>query len=117
MCHGKELPPCIVGFAMMLTVALPPLVFAENPVPQKREKIGEVLGKSVYRDQIQTGQDVDLAEELPHSFFWHPCQISIAGSTRPRSHPRWRKSTRQQPGSTNVIKKNASMRIRSFVRC
>jgi hypothetical protein len=68
MCHGARVAPCIVGFAMMLTVALPPLVFAENPVPQKREKIGEVLGKSVYRDQIQTGQDVDLAEELHHLF-------------------------------------------------
>ncbi|HEV8002492.1 MAG TPA: hypothetical protein VGP63_21580, partial [Planctomycetaceae bacterium] len=54
---------------MMLTLARP--AFAQNPAPQKREKIGEVLGKPVYRDEIGTGKEVPLDEEL-HRLFLAP---------------------------------------------
>lgn len=44
---------------------------AEQSGGQPREQIGEVLGKPVYRDQIQTSKDVSLADEL-HRLFSGP---------------------------------------------
>jgi len=71
----QEAPPRIViglvGVGMMLTLALTRPVSAEKPARQEREKIGEVLGKPVYRDQIQTGRDAQLDEEL-HRLFLAP---------------------------------------------
>ncbi len=38
---------------------------------RQREQIGQVLGKPVYRDQIETGKDVDLQSEV-HRLFAFP---------------------------------------------
>jgi hypothetical protein len=44
---------------------------ADPPADGKREQIGTVLGKAVYRDEIRTGKDVRLASEL-HRLFTQP---------------------------------------------
>jgi hypothetical protein len=64
---------CSVVFATGMIVWLIscwPLL-AEQQSGHPREQIGEVLGKPVYRDQIQTGKDVSLADEL-HRLFTGP---------------------------------------------
>jgi hypothetical protein len=69
--HAARIVTGILGLGMMLTLALTRPAFAEEPARLTREKIGEVLGKPVYRDQIETGKDVQLDEEL-HRLFLAP---------------------------------------------
>jgi hypothetical protein len=56
-----------VGVAVVLATLSPPLVGQEEDERQ-REKIGEVLGKPVYRDEIRTGKNVRLQAELHRLF-------------------------------------------------
>ena len=56
-----------VGVAVVLATLSPPLVGQEEDERQ-REKIGEVLGKPVYRDEIRTGKNVYLHAELHRLF-------------------------------------------------
>jgi hypothetical protein len=50
--------------AMPLFVVSSAHVTGQEPEKPEREQIGEVLGKPVYRDQIRTGKDIHLRDEL-----------------------------------------------------
>ena len=57
---SSMLRPLIVLLTVASTIGA-----AEN---EKREQIGEVLGKPVYQDAIRTGEDVRLAGEVGRLF-------------------------------------------------
>lgn len=58
----------IYSRAMILSLVLVPLAHGQS---QQRERIGEVLGKPVYRDEIRVGKDSRLSAEL-HRLFTRP---------------------------------------------
>jgi hypothetical protein len=59
---------CFIAVAI---VAMSSLAAGQQQHDRGREKIGEVLGQPVYRDQIRTGKDVNLDSEVSRLFI-HP---------------------------------------------
>ena len=61
----------VIATEMIVGLAFGSPLLAEQRGGDPREQIGEVLGKPVYRDQIQSGKDDSLASEL-HRLFTEP---------------------------------------------
>lgn len=60
----------MVALLGVLTLSLltPPSLQGQEVLSKEKEKIGEVLGRPVYRHQIRTGKDVTLRDELSRLF-------------------------------------------------
>jgi hypothetical protein len=69
--RGARIVIGVTGSGMILTLALSPPVLGEESLRRQREQIGEVLGKPVYRDEIRTGKNINLDDEL-HRLFAAP---------------------------------------------
>jgi hypothetical protein len=70
-CKLQHVGTCSATFGILLLVVLPSSLLSQQRDQVRRERIGEVLGRPVYRDEIKSGGNVPLRDEL-HRLFTAP---------------------------------------------